>query len=371
MTIILFLIIFGIVVLSHEFGHFILAKKNGVHVIEFSIGMGPMLVHIDRGGTRYAIRLLPFGGACMFEGMDELPGEKEEEQDSRTEQDSHVAQESPQPQEGSFQHAGIWARIAIIFAGPFFNLVLGFLIALILVGFSGSNLPVVQKVMGNSAAAQAGLQTGDTIVKLNGERIHIYREVSLASALNTEGKPMTLVYERDGQKHTVTLTPKFSKEDNRYYIGLQGGGKYIKCSGLKIFQYGFYETDYVFRATIKSLQMLVTGKLSKNDVSGPVGIAHYVGETYDEVKDYGVPTIVLTMMNFVLLLSVNLGIMNLLPLPALDGGRLVFLLVELVRGKPVPPEKEGIVHFAGFVLFFILMIFIMFNDIMNYVVPKL
>lgn len=368
MTIILFFLIFGIVVLSHEFGHFIVAKKNGVHVIEFSIGMGPMLVHLDRGGTRYAIRLLPFGGACMFDGEEGVPSQNDREKEDTAEY-QEIA-DSPENPDGSFLHAGVWTRIAIIFAGPFFNLLLGFLIALILVGFSGSDLPVISKVMDNSAASEAGLQEGDTIVKLNGESIHLYREVSLASALNSKGKPMTLVYRRDGVKKTVTLTPKYSKEDARYYIGLQGGGQYIKCRGLQIFEYGFYETEYVFRATIKSLQLLVTGQLSKNDVSGPVGIAHYVGETYDEVKQYGVPTVVLTMLNIVLLLSVNLGIMNLLPLPALDGGRLVFMFVEVVRGKPVPPEKEGIVHFAGFVIFFLLMILVMFNDIMNYVVPK-
>lgn len=365
MTIILFLLIFSIVVLSHEFGHFILAKKNGVHVIEFSIGMGPMLLHLDRGGTRYAVRLLPFGGACMFEGMDELERHQEEEQETQLPEKGF--QSAGQP-DGSFLHAGIWTRIAIIFAGPFFNLLLGFVIALILVGFSGSDLPVVQKVMPASAAQEAGMRAGDTIVSVNGERTHLYREVSLESALNTKGKPMTIVLERDGKQSQVILTPKYSKTDKRYYIGLSGGGKFIKCTGIQIFQYGYYETEYVFRATIKSLQMLVMGQLNKNDVSGPVGIAHYVGETYNEVKDYGLPTIVLTMMNFVLILSVNLGIMNLLPLPALDGGRLVFLLVELIRGKPVPPEKEGFVHFAGFIMFFLLMIFIMYNDIMNYII---
>jgi len=367
-TIILFLLIFSIVVLSHEFGHFILAKKNGVHVIEFSIGMGPMLLHIDHGETRYAIRLLPFGGACMFEGMDELEEKQENTGAAKDEQALAAAPREKDVQDGSFLHAGIWTRIAIIFAGPFFNLLLGFVIALILVGFSGSDLPVVQKVMTGSAAQEAGIKAGDTIKKVNGESTHLYREVSLASALNTKGTAMSIVLERNGKQTTVVLTPKYSTADKRYYLGLSGGGKYIKCTGLGIFQYGYYETEYVFRATIKSLQMLVMGQLNKNDVSGPIGIAHYVGQTYNEVKDYGLPTIVLTMMNFVLILSVNLGIMNLLPLPALDGGRLVFLLVELIRGKPVPPEKEGLVHFAGFILFFLLMIFIMYNDIMNYII---
>ena len=146
-----------------------------------------------------------------------------------------------------------------------------------------------------------------------------------------------------------------------------GAGEYIKCNPIQVFQYSFYEVEYWVKATYKSIGMLLSGQATKDDVSGPVGIAQFVGDTYEEAKGYGVSTVIFTMMNIVILLSVNIGIMNLLPLPALDGGRLIFMFVEVIRGKPVPPEKEGIVHFAGLVVLMILMVFVMYNDIMKLV----
>jgi regulator of sigma E protease len=357
-TIILFIIIFGIIVLSHEFGHFIVAKKNGIHVVEFAIGMGPTLLHLDRDGTRYSVKLLPFGGACMFEGEDALSAEKEEPAPYQEEKGGSY-------RGGSFPEASVWTRIATIFAGPFVNLLLGFLIALILVAYRGTDLPVIQMISEGSAAEEAGLMAGDVITRMNGEKIHVYREVRLNSMLNSDGKDFSISYLRDGTEYSVVLSPRYSEADDRYYIGLMGVGEYMPCRGFSIIRYGFYESEYVIRNTIKSLQMLVTGKLGKDDVSGPVGVASYVGETYETVKEYGFVTVLMTMLELVVILSINLGVMNLLPLPALDGGRLVFLLLEVIRGKPVPPEKEGFVHMAGLILFFLLMIFVMYNDIMR------
>lgn len=348
MTIILFVIIFGVIVLSHEFGHFLVAKKNGIHVVEFAIGMGPTLFHTERGETRYSIKLLPFGGACIFEGEDGISAEKETKRGG-----------------GSFLDAPVWARIATVFAGPFVNLLLGFLIALILVAYRGTDLPVVQMVSEGSAAEEAGLMAGDVITRMNGEKIHVYREVRLNSMLNSDGKDFSISWLRDGKEYSVVLTPTYSKEDDRYYIGLMGVGEYMPCRGFSIIQYGFYESEYVLKNTIKSLQMLVTGKLGKDDVSGPVGVASYVGETYETAKAYGFLTVLMSMLELVVILSINIGVMNLLPLPALDGGRLVFMFLEVVRGKPVPPEKEGFVHMAGLILFFLLMVFVMYNDIMR------
>lgn len=373
MTIILFILIFGVIVLSHEFGHFIVAKKNGIHVVEFAIGLGPTLLHIDRGGTKYSIKLLPFGGACMFEGEEGLSNREDGEADVPkrsgiyTEASGEPEMRLPlqEDQGGSFLEAPVWTRIATIFAGPFVNLLLGFLIALILVAYRGTDLPVIQMISEGSAAEEAGLMAGDVITRMNGERIHVYREVRLNSMLNSDGKDFSISYLRDGQEYSVVLTPRYSEEDNRYYIGLMGVGEYMPCKGFSIIKYGFYESEYVLKNTIKSLQMLVTGKLGKDDVSGPVGVASYVGETYESVKEYGFLTVLMTMLELVVILSINLGIMNLLPLPALDGGRLVFMFLEVIRGKPVPPEKEGLVHMAGLILFFLLMIFVMYNDIMR------
>lgn len=353
-TIILFIIIFGLVVISHEMGHFLIGRKNGIRVVEFAVGMGPTLFSFTKGGTKYSLKLLPLGGACMFDGEDGV----ERERENRVE---------ISPEGKSFTEAGVWARIATVFAGPFFNFILAFVVAVILSAFSGADLPVVGTVTENSAASEAGLKTGDVITKIGREPIHFYREVMLISSLN-RGETMEITYERDGQKAVTALSPKYSEDDGRYYMGITNAGVYLECNPLQVFQYGFYEVEYWVKITYKSLRMLAMGQVSKDDVSGPVGIAQLVGESYDQAeKNYGTSYAILTMLEIVVLLSVNLGIMNLLPIPALDGGRLVFMLVEVIRGKPVPPEKEGMVHFAGLVVLMVLMVFIMYNDIMRLV----
>ena len=244
---------------------------------------------------------------------------------------------------------------------PFFNIILAFLLSLIVVGFSGEVIPVINSLSEGYPAKEAGLKEGDLITKMDGERIYLQGEVTFASAFS-KGEPMEIEYKRDGKKYTTTVTPKFSEEDNRYYIGFQIG-ETIKCKGLNLIKYSAYEVRYWLKTTVKSLLMLVQGKLSANDLSGPVGIAVTIDETIEVAKPYGLPTVVLTMINFAVLLSVNLGVMNLLPLPALDGGRLLFMFVEVIRGKPVSPDKEGIVHFIGFVALMILMVFVLYNDI--------
>lgn len=348
MSVIWFFIIFGIIVIVHEFGHFIVARMNGIRVVEFMIGMGPKLVGIKRGETEYTIRLLPIGGACLFDMDDGLESDEQEKTDSV---DEH-----------KFQNANIWSRIATVLAGPMFNFLLAFVFSIIVVAFSGSDKPVIYAVSEDGAAMEAGLRAGDTITRINHEKIHLYRQVSVLSALN-QGEELTITYERDGQKNTVTLTPRYDEETKRYYIGLIGSGEFIDCKGLKVLEYSFYEMEYWVNATVKSLKMLVTGKITRDDVAGPVGMAKMVGDTYETVRPYGLSYVVLSMMNIVILLSVNLGIMNLLPIPAIDGGRLLFLLVEVVRGKPIPPEKEGVVHLIGMVLLMVLMIFVFFNDL--------
>lgn len=342
-TIILFLLIFGLVVISHEFGHFLLAKMNGIRVVEFSVGMGPTLFHYTRGETKYSLKAFPVGGACMFDGED------------------GVIAENGEKDEHSFLSASVWARISSVIAGPLFNLILAYLLALIIVAFAGSDRPVVRMVTSGGSAETAGLREGDLITRMDGEKIHLSRQISLISALN-RGEDITIEYERGGVREEVTVTPYYDEKVGRYYIGLSPG-EYFKCNAVQVFQHGFYQVEYWVNATFKSLKMLVTGKVTKDDVAGPVGIAQIVGETYEEAKPEGLGTVILSMMNIAILLSVNLGILNLLPIPALDGGRLVFLLVEAVRGKPVPPEKEGVVHFAGMVVLMLLMVFVLFNDI--------
>lgn len=343
-TIIFFVLIFGLIVISHELGHFLLAKRNGIRVVEFAVGMGPTLFHFQKGETKYSLKLLPIGGACIFDGED------------------GVATEAGEGDEGSFMSASVGARISSVAAGPIFNFILAFVLALIVVAFTGSDRPVIQNVAQNSAAEAAGLQSGDIITRINREKIHVGRQVILISMLN-DGEKLEVEYVRDGQKYRTTVNPTYSEEDGRYYMGVVGVSEYFKCNALEVFTYSYYELEYWVRATFKSLGMLFSGQVTSDDVAGPVGIAQLVGDTYEEVKPYGISSVIFSMMNIAILLSVNLGILNLLPIPALDGGRLVFLFIELIRGKPVSPEKEGMVHLAGMVALMLLMVFVLFNDI--------
>ena len=342
-TVILFIIVFSVIVIAHELGHFLLAKANGITVVEFSVGMGPKLLHFSKGGTEYSLRLLPIGGACMFEGENGL-------------------EEEGTLSEGAFPRAKVWARISTVFAGPLFNFLLAFVCAMLVVAYAGSDRPVIQDVMEGYPAQEAGIQSGDVITGLNGERIYLAREISLYTMANP-GKTVTVEYMRDGQKQTATLVPQYDETEGRYLLGFQGYSEYVDCRNAGVFKYAYYEARYVLKMTVKSIGMLLTGKAGVDDVSGPVGMAQIIGEVQQEAAPYGPLAVAINMVNIAMLLSVNLGVINLLPLPALDGGRLVFLLVEAVRGKPVPPDKEGMVHFAGFVLLMVLMVFVMFNDI--------
>ena len=374
-TIILFLIIFGVVVISHEFGHFIIARKNGIRVLEFSVGMGPTLFAYTKNGVKYSLKLLPIGGACMFDGEDgmevqggkEAPGDmyrKAVPEDGRLQQgeafDPHMQAEGI-----AFNEAGVWKRIAAVFAGPFFNFILAFVVAVILTAFSGADLPVIGQISENSAAEQAGLRAGEVITQINGEKIHFYREVAVISSMN-KGEPLEIHYKRGDESGVAQVTPTYDEQAGRYYMGIRPAGEYLECNPLQVFQYGFYEVEYYVKTTYKSLGMLLRGQVTKDEVSGPIGIAQFVGESYDQVeKSAGTASALLTMLEIMVLLSVNLGILNLLPLPALDGGRLLFMFIEVIRGKPIAPEKEGLIHFAGLVVFMVLMVFIMYNDIMK------
>ncbi len=351
-TIIVFVLVFGVVVIAHELGHFLIAKLNGIKVVQFSIGMGPDIVKFTKGETKYVLKLLPIGGACMFEGED---GIYTKDQDG-----------DGQKPEGAFNDANVWSRSATVFAGPFFNIILAFLLSLIVVGFSGESIPMINALTEGYPAEEAGLREGDVITKIDGERIYLQGEVTIASALSG-GEPMEIEYERDGQKYSTVITPKFSEQDNRYYLGF-AIGETVQCKGFDLIRYSAYEVRYWLKVTVKSLLMLVQGKLSANDLSGPVGIAAMIDETIEVTKPYGLPTVVINMINFAVLLSVNLGVMNLLPLPALDGGRLLFMFIEVVRGRPVSPDKEGMVHFIGFVALMILMVFVLYNDIARFFV---
>ena len=338
MGIIIAIVLFSFIVFFHELGHFLLAKKNGIDVQEFAIGMGPNLVSKEYKGTLYCLKLLPIGGMCVM-------GEDEE------------ATAAP----GNFNNASVWARISVIAAGPIFNFILAFVGAVIITAMVGYDKPVLGSVDAGYPAAEAGMEKGDQIVKMGDKTIHIFREISLYNQLH-QGEKVDVTFIRDGQKHTVTLTLKMDEELGYARLGI-GSSENYKANALTTLQYGAYEVKFWICTTIDSLKMLIARQVGVDQLSGPVGVVNMVDDTYQQSKSYGMRVVFLEMLNMIVLLSANIGVMNLLPIPALDGGRLFFLFVEVIRRKRIPPEKEGYVHFAGIVLLMLLMVFVMYNDI--------
>ncbi len=347
MNIILIILVFGVIVFFHEFGHFIVAKMNKISVTEFSIGMGPAIFSVQKKETKYSLRILPIGGYCL------MVGEDEESDD-----------------ENAFSNKPIWARMLVIVAGPVFNFILAFIFSIILIHFTGCDPAKLYYIADDSAAYEAGIEAGDTIKEINNKKIYNYRELLLHMQLNEKGEPVNFTMEKeDGTQYSVTVTPRLN-ENGEYKLGVQGG--YVASSNIGMdIQYAGYELRYWLKATMLSLKMIVTGGVKSGDVMGIVGVGGAMNEVIEEVKQdsssrkEAIINILLNCLNWCILLSVNLGIMNLLPIPALDGGRLLFLIIEAVRRKKIPAEKEAIVNLVGFVLLIILMVVVFFNDIKN------
>lgn len=377
-SIILFLVILGVVVTFHEFGHYLLARVNGIHVVEFAIGMGPNIISFKKGGTRYSLKLLPIGGACMFEGEDGLAAEKDDTDGPETEEISLEDEDRDADKDadlkgnkkkratfkkgGSFNNAGVWARISTVLAGPIFNFILAYIVAFIMIQYAWISEPIVTSVLPGSAAEVAGLKEGDKIIAMDGEKVYLYVELQMINQMN-RGKPIEVKYLRDGKEGLAVVTPRLDEAEGRYLIGIMNQS-HVDVTPTNSFKYAWYEVRYSAKSVFKSLLMMIQGKISRKEVAGPVGVANMVGEVYEQTKSSKMDVFI-NMLNIIMILSVNLGIINLFPIPALDGGRLVFLFFEAVTGRAIPPEKEGLVHFIGFVLLMALMVFIFFNDINN------
>lgn len=348
MNIIIAILIFSLIIIIHELGHFLLAKKNGIAVVEFSVGMGPRLFSFLRNGTRYSLKLFPIGGSCMMLGEDE---------------------ENDDP--NAFGKKGVWARISVIAAGPIFNFILAFVLSIIVVGKVGYDPASIVEVADGSPAQEAGLQVGDVIVEINGANIDNSREVSFYQFFHpTTEEPVTLTVISDGEEKDITITPE-KNEAGQYLMGFDYNPyrtKTIATTGekmnaLDVIKYSAIEVKCWIKSAIQSVGGLINGKVSTNDLGGPVAIVDMIGDGIESTKSAGLSAVVIQLLYMSILLSANLGVMNLLPLPALDGGRLVFLLIEAVRGKPIDSKKEGFVHMVGLALLMILMVFVMFNDV--------
>ncbi|MBR6405142.1 MAG: site-2 protease family protein [Lachnospiraceae bacterium] len=360
-SIIAFILIIGLLIFFHEFGHFLLAKKNKVGVTEFSIGMGPKMFSKVKNGTNFVVRWIPFGGYCMMLGDESFVADP-----------SLLGEQVDMDEEHAYSKKSVWARMSITLAGPVFNFVLALILSTVLVALIGVSTTKIYDVVDGYPAQEAGLQGGDEIVKLNRTRVHQFQDISIFLALH-EGEDVEVTYKRDGVKYTTTLSPKLAEDGQTYMIGIYASPRTKDLSVLQVFQYGFYNFEYNAGAVIKSLGLLFRGKLGLNDLSGPVGMAGIVNDIVKDVEEdtkdesFFVTAywVFINLLNFTALISANLGIMNLLPVPGLDGGKFLFLLVEAVIRKPVPKKMEGIITIAGFVLLIGLMVVVLFNDIIK------
>ena len=340
MNIVISILVFSLLILFHELGHFLLAKANGIRVNEFCLGLGPTIVGFTKGETTYSIKALPFGGACMMEGEDESSDD-----------------------DRAFNKKSVWARISVVAAGPIFNFIMAFVFSIVLIACVGVDKPVLTDVIDGYAAQEAGLKAGDVIVGMGNDKIYFYKEISMYSTFHA-GEPVEITYERDGVEYKTVLTPKWDEDAGRYLYGFISSGERERVNFFENIVYSFHDVGYYVQVTIESVKMLFSGAVGVNELSGPVGIVQNMGEVYEEsVQTSGYYYAFLNILNWTIMLSANLGVMNLLPIPALDGGRLVFLAVEAVRGKAIDPNKEGFVHMVGIILLFGLMFFVMANDI--------
>lgn len=332
-TIIYAILMFCVLVFVHELGHFIAAKSFGIRVNKFALGMGPVLLKKQKGDTEYSLRLFPIGGFCAMEGEDE------ESDDER-----------------AFNNKNGWQKTAVVCAGSFMNLVLAIILMIIVMFYIGSATTTLDQVVAGSPAMAAGLQSGDEIIALDGKSVDKWNEIT-GFLTGSKEKTVTLTIKRDGKE--LDLVSAFTKsEDGRQTIGIMPK---LERNPATAVGDGFTATYNMGKMMLNVIRQLFTGEVSVKELSGPVGIVYMTGET--------VKAGFVNFIYFMALLSLNLAIINMLPLPALDGGRLLFIIARKITGKAITDDMEGKIHFIGIMLLFGLMIYVTWNDITRFIVP--
>ncbi len=332
-------VILGIIVMIHEFGHYLAGRLCGMTILEFSVGFGPKLLGFEKEGIKYSVRLIPLGGYCMFEG------ENEKTDDPK-----------------AMCNQPVWKRLITVAAGPFMNMVLALLCAMGVVFGYGSTegAPVITEVMADTPAYTAGLEAGDRITKVNGLEIS-YDEAGLAELIeeirDSGGEEIAISVDRGGTAVDLVLTPAYVEEANAYQVGVLLGYKTIRYGLGEGIGMAFRYVVYVGRLTLEGLRTIFTSREALDQVTGPVGIIDVISTSVQQGFDM--------VLYLGVLISLNLGIVNLLPIPGLDGGRLLFLIVEAIRRKPVDQNKEGLVHAAGLILLFGFILFVTYKDIVR------
>ncbi len=341
-NLIVFILVLSVIIAIHEFGHFLLAKKTGVYVYEFAIGMGPKLWSTKKGETVYSIRAIPIGGYCQ------LAGEDLDEDDSMK-----------VPKKRRLQNKSAWERFLIMVFGPLNNFILAVVLLLFIALIWGGNTmnPVITEVEKGSAAEIAGLKANDTVLKINDHNISNSDDISLYLAISDPTKATTFKVQREGGTYsTIKVKPTKIKEDGKetYRYGIAMKQEKTKGVGNSI-AFVFKKTVSIFKQMFVTVGYLFTGGVKVSQLAGPVGIYSIVGES----RAGGIAN-VLYLTAF---LSINVGFINLLPIPAFDGGHILFIIIEVLKGSPVNPELENKIHTFFLILLMILMLFITFNDI--------
>ena len=341
---ILFILILGSIVFVHEFGHFMMAKLTGVYVYEFAIGMGPKLWSKKGKETEYTLRAIPIGGFCMMAGED-----LEDDDLKKVPKNKRLQSKKP------------WQRFLIMFFGAgnnfIFAILLLFAIGLI---WGGSSMePVVTSVLKNSAAANSGIEAGDRILEINGHSISTTDDISLYLAVADPEEASDIKVEKENDRvKTYSVQPKKKKVDGQttYQYGI-GMHQEVEHGFLAAIQFTYKKTISIFKQMGVTVGYLFTGGINISQLSGPVGIFSIVGDQ----SSAGIMNIIY----LVAFLSINVGFINLLPIPAFDGGHILFIIIEKIKGSPVNPETENKIHTIGLFLLMLLMVVITFNDILR------
>ena len=338
-SLILFIFILGLIVLIHEFGHFLFAKLFGVYVYEFSVGMGKRLWFKKKGDTEYSIRAVPLGGYVSLAG-------EEVEDDTKI------------PKDKKLQAKKVWQRFLIMFAGAGFNFVLALVLLFIsaLIFGSVSTKPIVGTVMEGYPAESAGLESGNVILEVNGVKVKSWDAVMWEIQMNTGDILELYVEDNNGNNKLLKIEPIVEETDDGktyiYGIGMNSKREYgLINSGA----YAFNKLSSTFKLMGETIKSLFIGKVGLNELSGPIGIFTVV----DQQKEAGLENIIY----LIAFLSVNVGVINLIPFPAFDGGKILFLIIEKIKGSPVSSKVENTIHQIGFFLLLLLMIYVTFNDV--------
>ena len=333
MTIFLVILLFIILIFPHELGHFVAAKLCGVQVNEFAFGMGPVILKKQGKETLYSIRAFPVGGFCAMEG-----------------EDTEEATENPR----AFNNKSWWKKIIILVAGAAMNIIIAFLVMIFAAVYMGTPTTTINSVTDGGAASMAGIQAGDKIVRVSDSRVDSWEEfVGCIQKEIKADKTISITVERNGKEKTFSLSPQRQK-NGKYVIGVVSKQRHNLFIGMKN---GMASTVKMTKALFESFKMLFTSKEAINQVSGPVGMIKIVSDAAGLGVFY--------YLYLVALISLNLAIFNLLPLPALDGGRIIFVIIRMFTGRAISDKVEARVHMIGMALLLTLTVFVTWNDTMR------